>query len=115
MGPVELDKENGGNVSFLNFVPEVGMAVPKNKTSKARSRRRRSINMAFKAPQLVECDNCGNMKLPHRVCPHCGYYIPDEAISSSSSQPTWIRIVAILLLLIFLSLLLFLGSSLLLG
>ena len=50
------------------------MAVPKNKTSKARTRRRKSINTAFKAPGLVECDNCGNMKLPHRVCGKCGFY-----------------------------------------
>jgi large subunit ribosomal protein L32 len=24
--------------------------------------------------QLVACDNCGEMKPPHIVCPSCGYY-----------------------------------------
>ncbi len=50
------------------------MAVPKYKTSKARSRRRRSINNRLVAPQLVECGTCGNKVLPHRVCPKCGFY-----------------------------------------
>jgi len=50
------------------------MAVPKFKTSKARTRRRRSINMKKVAPTLIECGNCGNRVLPHRVCPKCGFY-----------------------------------------
>lgn len=50
------------------------MAVPKYKTSKSRSRRRRSINMKLAAPNLIECSTCGNKVLPHRVCPKCGYY-----------------------------------------
>ena len=50
------------------------MAVPKYKTSKARSRRRKSINMKLTAPNLVECSTCGNKVLPHRVCPKCGFY-----------------------------------------
>lgn len=50
------------------------MAVPKYKTSKARSRRRRSINMKKNSPLLSTCQNCGNKILSHRVCPKCGYY-----------------------------------------
>jgi large subunit ribosomal protein L32 len=50
------------------------MAVPKYKTSKARTRRRRSINMKLKTPQLTECSSCGNLVKPHRVCPNCGFY-----------------------------------------
>jgi large subunit ribosomal protein L32 len=50
------------------------MAVPKYKTSKARTRRRKSINMKLKTPHLVECNTCGNKVLPHRVCPKCGFY-----------------------------------------
>ena len=30
--------------------------------------------MVLKAPRLVECGNCGNLKLTHRVCPKCGFY-----------------------------------------
>lgn len=50
------------------------MAVPKNKTCKMRSRRRRSANMKITAPQLIACANCGNMLQRHRVCPKCGFY-----------------------------------------
>ena len=50
------------------------MAVPRAKTSKARTRRRRGVNMHLEAPQLVECSNCGNLTMQHRVCPKCGYY-----------------------------------------
>jgi len=50
------------------------MAVPKFKTSKKRSRRRRAENMKISLSSLVVCSNCGNMKLPHRVCPKCGFY-----------------------------------------
>ena len=47
------------------------MAVPRAKTSKARTRRRRGVNMHLVAPQMVECANCGNLVLQHHVCPKC--------------------------------------------
>ena len=50
------------------------MAVPRAKTSKARKRRRRGVNMHLIAPQMVECANCGNLVLQHHVCPKCGFY-----------------------------------------
>ncbi len=50
------------------------MAVPKRKTSKARSRRRRAANMKIALPKLSLCSNCGTKKLPHRVCLKCGFY-----------------------------------------
>lgn len=56
------------------------MAVPKNKASKARTRRRRSINMKKSAPNLVECSNCGNTMMLHRVCPKCGFYKGNQII-----------------------------------
>jgi len=28
----------------------------------------------MKVPTLTICPNCQEKKLPHRVCPHCGYY-----------------------------------------
>ena len=56
------------------------MAVPKYKTSKARSRRRRSINMSMTTPNLVSCSNCGNKILRHRVCPKCGFYKGNQII-----------------------------------
>jgi large subunit ribosomal protein L32 len=50
------------------------MAVPRSKTSKARTSRRQSINMKLTAPALIECSTCGNRVLLHRVCPKCGFY-----------------------------------------
>ncbi len=50
------------------------MAVPRAKTSKARTRRRQSMNMKLVAPNLIECSSCGNKILLHRVCPKCGFY-----------------------------------------
>ena len=50
------------------------MAVPRAKTSKARTHRRRGVNMHLVAPQMVECANCGNLVLQHHVCPKCGFY-----------------------------------------
>ncbi|MEA3273451.1 MAG: 50S ribosomal protein L32 [Patescibacteria group bacterium] len=49
------------------------MAVPKQKQSKSRTRRRRSHH-ALKPTQLVKCSHCGKMKLNHTICDHCGYY-----------------------------------------
>jgi large subunit ribosomal protein L32 len=50
------------------------MAVPKYKTSKKRTRQRKSINMRLQPIYLVECNNCGNLIVLHRVCPKCGFY-----------------------------------------
>lgn len=56
------------------------MAVPKYKTSKARSRRRRSINMKMGVDTLISCSNCGNKIMRHRVCPKCGFYRGKQVI-----------------------------------
>ena len=50
------------------------MAVPKRKISKAKRDSRRAENMRKIATGLSVCSNCGNKKLPHRVCPVCNYY-----------------------------------------
>ncbi len=55
------------------------MAVPKKKTSKSRRNMRRSHH-ALKRVNLSECPNCGETKLPHHVCPACGYYDGREVI-----------------------------------
>jgi large subunit ribosomal protein L32 len=33
------------------------------------------------ALNLVQCSNCGEMRLPHRVCPKCGHYQGREVLS----------------------------------
>ncbi|NQV51143.1 MAG: 50S ribosomal protein L32 [Candidatus Marinimicrobia bacterium] len=49
------------------------MAVPKRKTSRSKRDKRRTHLKATLA-NLIICTNCNEPKLPHRVCPHCGYY-----------------------------------------
>jgi large subunit ribosomal protein L32 len=49
------------------------MGVPKRKTSKAR-RNKRSAHHALAMPSLSRCPQCNELRLPHRVCPTCGYY-----------------------------------------
>lgn len=56
------------------------MAVPKRKTSKQRKNKRRASSYTLNKATVVECPNCHEMKLPHRVCPECGYYAGKEVI-----------------------------------
>ncbi|MTI67575.1 MAG: 50S ribosomal protein L32 [Firmicutes bacterium] len=56
------------------------MAVPKRKTSKSRRDKRRSANSKLRKPSFVECPQCHEPKLPHRVCKECGYYKNKEVI-----------------------------------
>ena len=55
------------------------MALPKQRTSSARRDRRRAHD-ALKSRKLTQCTNCGEMRLPHRVCPSCGHYKGREVI-----------------------------------
>ena len=50
------------------------MATPKYKTSKSRAASRKAANMKLQATTLCKCSKCGQLILPHRVCPQCGYY-----------------------------------------
>jgi large subunit ribosomal protein L32 len=49
------------------------MAVPKRKLSKRKKRLRRGNHVAASI-RTQPCARCGSPKLPHRVCPSCGYY-----------------------------------------
>jgi large subunit ribosomal protein L32 len=53
---------------------------PKRKVSPGRRDRRRAHD-ALKSPSLVPCSNCGEMRLPHTVCPSCGFYKGREVIN----------------------------------
>ena len=61
------------------------MAVPKRKTSKARRDKRRA-NWKITAPAIVECPNCHEAKLAHRVCKNCGFYNGREVIKVSDED-----------------------------
>ena len=58
------------------------MAVPKRKTSKARRDQRRA-NWKLEAPGFVACPQCHEPKMPHHVCPECGYYDGKEVVKAA--------------------------------
>ncbi len=53
---------------------------PKRKHSQGRRDRRRAHD-ALEAQNLVLCSHCGEMRLPHTVCPNCGHYKGREVIT----------------------------------
>jgi large subunit ribosomal protein L32 len=55
------------------------MPLPKRRRSNARQAKRR-IKCRIAAPNLTLCPQCGRTKMPHRVCPHCGYYKGKEIV-----------------------------------
>ena len=56
------------------------MAVPKQKKGRGATHTRRSANSKLDMPARSTCPQCGAVKLPHRVCPSCGYYKGREVI-----------------------------------
>ena len=49
------------------------MAVQQVKLSRSRRMSRRA-NWKLEVPNLVECPQCHELKMPHRICPNCGSY-----------------------------------------
>ena len=56
------------------------MAVPKKKTYKAKSRSRRASNWVLGVPARSVCPQCQHAKVPHVVCPNCGWYKGRQAV-----------------------------------
>ena len=56
------------------------MPLPKRRHSKTRGRKRRT-HYKLAAPPRSVCPQCREAKLPHRVCPHCGYYKGREIVA----------------------------------
>lgn len=50
------------------------MALPKFRTSKARTKTRRRVTEKRELASGSICPDCGEMKLPHKICPSCGMY-----------------------------------------
>ena len=50
------------------------MPLPKRKLSHARTARRRAQNWKLELPSVGDCPRCHAPKLPHHVCPACGFY-----------------------------------------
>ncbi|MCL2739988.1 MAG: 50S ribosomal protein L32 [Oscillospiraceae bacterium] len=59
------------------------MAVPKRKTSKAKTRSRKA-NWKLCLPGMTACSNCGEVILSHRVCKHCGSYAGKTVIKEEA-------------------------------
>lgn len=59
--------------------------LPKRKLSKGRRDRRRSQD-ALHAVSVVQCSNCGEMRLPRTVCPKCGYYQGREILDLNKEE-----------------------------
>ena len=53
--------------------------LPKRKLSKGRRDRRRAHDH-LTALNLTQCPNCGEMRLPHTVCPNSGHYQGREVV-----------------------------------
>ena len=59
--------------------------LPKRKVSPGRRDRRRAHD-ALKARNVVNCPNCGEPRLPHRVCPNCGHYQGREVVEVEAND-----------------------------
>lgn len=57
------------------------MAVPKKKTSRSRTRRRKAA-WKVSRPRTVACPQCRSPKLSHRACPNCGTYRGREVLAA---------------------------------
>ena len=49
------------------------MALPKRRHSRQRQAKRRTHDRIILA-SLSACPQCGTMRLPHHICPSCGFY-----------------------------------------
>ncbi|MCH2533372.1 MAG: 50S ribosomal protein L32 [Bdellovibrionales bacterium] len=55
------------------------MASPKSKISRSKRGMRRA-HTALKRTTTIQCDNCGAVAQPHKVCVSCGYYKGKEVL-----------------------------------
>ena len=60
--------------------------LPKRQLGDGRRDPRR-VHDAIGTPNLSECGNCHQPVLPHRVCPHCGYYKGRQVLNLDAGKP----------------------------
>ena len=60
------------------------MAVPKKRMSRRRRDMRRAHDSLTFSAAVEICDNCGELKLRHRVCESCGVYRGRQVIRVDS-------------------------------
>jgi len=64
-------------ISFSNYPTEVFRWLFPREGLQAGEGIKEGLKTFFaklKVRALAECPNCGEMTMPHRVCPYCGYY-----------------------------------------
>ncbi len=61
------------------------MAVPKRKTSKSKSRKRRT-HQTLSVTGTMNCPECGEAKLPHNICPSCNKYKGEVIVPLKSKE-----------------------------
>ncbi|OIO56705.1 MAG: 50S ribosomal protein L32 [Alphaproteobacteria bacterium CG_4_10_14_0_2_um_filter_63_37] len=59
------------------------MAVPKKKISQSRRGMRRAHDHLTPSAQAT-CPECHEPKMPHHVCPHCGFYKGRQVIAGAN-------------------------------
>ncbi|MGL5084148.1 MAG: 50S ribosomal protein L32 [Clostridium sp.] len=60
------------------------MGNPARKTYRAKRDSRRAQTFKLSLPGIVECQQCHEMKLSHRVCKNCGFYKGKEVVATSA-------------------------------
>jgi large subunit ribosomal protein L32 len=64
------------------------MPNPKRKHTRSRRDSRRSQNWKLEALSSSACQNpeCGKIRPPHTVCPHCGWYNGRVAVTPKADK-----------------------------
>lgn len=64
------------------------MPNPKRKHTRSRRDSRRSANWKLEAASASKCENpeCGRVRLPHTVCPSCGWYGGKLAVAPKTKK-----------------------------
>jgi large subunit ribosomal protein L32 len=60
-------------------------ALPKQRITRARQGLRRQ-HIRLRAPHLMVCPQCREMKRQHHVCPSCGYYAGRQVVEIEVRQ-----------------------------
>ncbi len=64
------------------------MPNPKRKHTRSRRDSRRAANWKLDRPSMSSCANpdCGRLRAPHTVCPHCGWYNGKIAVAPKTKK-----------------------------
>jgi large subunit ribosomal protein L32 len=49
---------------------------------------RRAHHDKVAAPNVIPCPKCGDMMMPHRVCPACGFYKGRSVVKKDEQAET---------------------------